>query len=485
MTPTLLSFEKSSPGKRAWYLPKSEVPSFDPEQSLSPDLLRKSPLGFPELAEIDVVRHYTNLSALNHGVDTGFYPLGSCTMKYNPKINEDLASLPEVKHCHPLWPEERCQGLMAVLYELEHALSEITGMDRFTLQPAAGAHGELTALLIIKAYLKNHGESYRNKVLVPASAHGTNPASAAMAGFEIINVNCDAEGLVDLAHLKSLLNPDTAALMLTNPNTLGLFEKNIKIIADLVHQNGSLLYYDGANLNAIMGLTRPGDMGFDLVHLNLHKTFSTPHGGGGPGAGPVGVKSFLSDYLPVPVLESKSGLYTWNYDRPQSIGKVLGFYGNYAVLLKALAYIKALGGEGLTQASRDAILSANYLRAGLDDSFVIPYNRTCMHEFVLSAINLKSYGIRAIDVAKRLIDFGYHPPTIYFPLIVEEAMMIEPTETESKETLDGFLESLIQIAEEAKTNQELLTSAPHRTAVSRVDEALAARTPRLTWTQSL
>ncbi len=481
MTQTLLSFEKSSPGKRSWFLPKSEVPTFDSELCLSPDSLRKSALGFPELAELDLVRHYTNLSTSNHGVDSGFYPLGSCTMKYNPKINEDLAALPEVKGSHPLWPEEQCQGLLTVLYELEQALSEITGMDRFTLQPAAGAHGELTALLIIKAYLLNRGETNRTKVLVPTSAHGTNPASAAMAGFEIITVNCDTDGLIDLNHLKSLLSSDTAALMMTNPNTLGLFEKNVNVIADLIHQTGGLLYYDGANLNAIMGITRPGDMGFDLIHLNLHKTFSTPHGGGGPGAGPVGVRSFLTDYLPIPVLESKSGIYSWNYERPLSIGKMLGFYGNYSVLLKAIAYIKALGGEGLAQVSKDAVLNANYLRAQLSDYFKIPYNRSCMHEFVISAINLKNYGIRALDVAKRLIDFGYHPPTIYFPLIVEEALMIEPTETESKDTLDYFLEALIQITNEAKNTPELLTSAPHRTAVSRIDEALAARAPCLSW----
>lgn len=485
MKPNLLIFEKSTPGKRSWYLPKSDVPSFNPEESLSPDLLRKTPLSFPELAEIDVVRHYTNLSSLNHGVDTGFYPLGSCTMKYNPKINEDLATLKEIKESHPLWPEECCQGLLAILFQLEQSLCEITGMDHFSLQPAAGAHGELTALLIIRAYLKQQGEINRTKVLVPASAHGTNPASAAMAGFEITSVNCDSEGLVDLDHLKTLLTPEVAALMLTNPNTLGLFEKNIKIISDLVHQNGSLLYYDGANFNAIMGLTRPGDMGFDLIHLNLHKTFSTPHGGGGPGAGPIGVKAFLSDYLPIPVLKFESGKYSWDYQRPLSIGKMLGFYGNFSVLIKALAYIKAMGSEGLTQASQDAILNANYLRTRLKDSFLIPFNRACMHEFVLSAANLKTHGIRAMDVAKRLIDFGYHPPTIYFPLIVEEAMMIEPTETESKETLDAFLKALIQIAEEAKTNPESLISAPHRTTVSRVDEASAARNPRLTWSPPL
>ncbi len=481
MKQTLLSFEKSSPGKRSWILPKSEVPSYNPDEYLAPDLLRKSPLPFPELAEIDVVRHYTNLSASNYGVDNGFYPLGSCTMKYNPKINEDLSTLPGVINSHPLWPDNFCQGTLKILYELEQDLIEITGMDHFTLQPAAGAHGELTALLIIKAYLKDRGEVNRTKILIPASAHGTNPASAALAGFDIITVNCNSEGLVDLEHLQSLIGPDIAGLMLTNPNTLGLFEKEIKTIADLVHRNGSLLYYDGANLNAIMSLVRPGDMGFDLIHLNLHKTFAAPHGGGGPGAGPVGTKSFLASYLPIPILEQQSGVYSWNYDHPLSIGKVHGFYGNFSVLLKALAYIKALGGEGLAQVSNDAILNANYLRVGIGDYLQIPYNRPCMHELVASAVNLKPYGIRALDLAKRLIDFGYHPPTIYFPLIVEEALMIEPTETESKTTLDFFLESLIQIVMEAKNAPELLTSAPHQTPVSRVDEASAARTPHLIW----
>ncbi|MGE5606519.1 MAG: aminomethyl-transferring glycine dehydrogenase subunit GcvPB [Bacteroidota bacterium] len=481
MKGSLLSFEKSSPGKRAWILPHSEVPPTDPEASLHPGLLRKTPLGLPELAEVDIVRHYTNLSNRNFGVDNGFYPLGSCTMKYNPKINEDLTVLSGVKNHHPLWPENLSQGALRLLYDLEQALIEITGMDHFTLQPAAGAHGELTALLIIKAYLHHREETHRTKVLVPASAHGTNPASAAMAGFDILTVKCDSQGLVDLEHLQSLIGPDVAALMLTNPNTLGLFEKEIKTIADLVHRNGSLLYYDGANLNAIMGLVRPGDMGFDLVHLNLHKTFAAPHGGGGPGAGPVGVKKFLADYLPTPVLRCQSGVFAWNYDRPLSIGKVLGFYGNFSVLFKALAYIKALGGEGLAQVSQDAILNANYLRVGLDGSLQIPYNRPCMHEFVASAVNLKEYGIKALDIAKRLIDFGYHPPTIYFPLIVDEALMIEPTETESQATLNDFLESLLQIVDEAKNSPEQLTSAPHLTPVSRVDEASAARMPRLVW----
>lgn len=481
MKGSLLSFEKSSSGKRSWILPQSEVPSSDPELTLPPKMLRKTPLGFPELAEVDIVRHYTNLSRRNYGVDNGFYPLGSCTMKYNPKINEDLVNLPGVKNSHPLWPEDLSQGMLKLLYELEQALIEITGMDHFTLQPAAGAHGELTALLIIKAYLHHRNETNRTKVLVPTSAHGTNPASAAMAGFDILTVKCDSHGLVDLEHLQSLIGPDIAALMLTNPNTLGLFEAEIKSIADLVHRNGGLLYYDGANLNAIMGIVRPGDMGFDLVHLNLHKTFAAPHGSGGPGAGPVGVKSFLADYLPIPVIKYQSGFFSWNYDRPLSIGKMIGFYGNFSVLLKALAYIKALGGEGLAQVSRDAILNANYLRVGLSDILQIPYNRPCMHEFVASAVNLKAYGIKALDVAKRLIDFGYHPPTIYFPLIVDEAMMIEPTETESLETLVEFLESFLQIVNEAKSSPELLTSAPHLTPISRVDEASAARMPRLVW----
>ena len=485
MKQTLLSLQKSSPGKRSWILPHSDVPSFNPETSLSPDMIRKSPLGLPELAEVDIVRHYTNLSSQNYGVDNGFYPLGSCTMKYNPKINEDLSNLPGVKDSHPLWPDQFSQGALKIISDLEQALTEITGMDRFTMQPAAGAHGELTALLIIKAYFHSKEETCRTKVLIPASAHGTNPASAAMAGFDIETVKCDSQGLVDLGYLKSLIGPDIAALMLTNPNTLGLFEKEIKTIAELIHGNGGLLYYDGANMNAIMGLVRPGDMGFDLVHLNLHKTFATPHGGGGPGAGPVGVKNFLADYLPIPVLEERSGVYSWNYDRPFSIGKVLGFYGNFTVLLKALAYINALGGEGLAQVSKDAILNANYLRVVLSDYLQIPYNRPCMHEFVASATNLKSYKVRALDVAKRLIDFGFHPPTIYFPLIVDEAMMIEPTETESKATLDHFLASLVQIITEAKEVPERLTSAPHQAPISRADETLAARTSCLIWSPTV
>jgi Glycine cleavage system protein P (pyridoxal-binding), C-terminal domain len=474
-------FEKSVPGKRAWMLPDSTVPSCPASQSLKPSQLRSAALNFPELSEIDIIRHYTALSSRNHGVDSGFYPLGSCTMKYNPKINEDLAAISGFQQLHPLAPDRMVQGTLMLLAEIEQSLIAITGMEAFTLQPAAGAHGELTALLIIKEYLRSKGETGRTKVLIPSSAHGTNPASAMMAGFEIITVRCNPDGMVDLNDLKSLLNSEVAALMLTNPNTLGLFERDITEIAQLVHQAGGLLYYDGANLNAIMGLVRPGDMGFDLVHLNLHKTFATPHGGGGPGAGPVGVKGFLAQFLPYPVIAKGPNGYYRDFNRPHSIGKIHGFYGNTAVILRALMYIKAMGAQGLAQVSRDAVLNANYLRVMLKKYFDLPYDRPCMHEFVLSAGNLKPFHVRALDVAKRLLDFGIHPPTIYFPLIVDEAMMIEPTETESLETLDNFIEIMNQIYQEALNCPEQLNTAPHDTYISRVDETLAARNPKLRW----
>jgi glycine dehydrogenase subunit 2 len=474
-----LIFEKSVAGRGAFRLPESEC-GFQAGATIPAGQARKNPPQLPELSEVDVVRHYTGLSRRNHGVDSGFYPLGSCTMKYNPKINEDLAQIPAFLDSHPLSPESSAQGSLAVLHHLERFLAEITGMDRFTLQPAAGAHGELTAMLMIKAYHRQRGESNRIKVLVPTSAHGTNPASAAMAGFEIVPVRCDARGLVDLDHLKSLLGPDIAALMLTNPNTLGLFEREIETIASLVHQAGGLLYYDGANLNAILGLVRPGDMGFDLVHLNVHKTFSTPHGGGGPGAGPVGVKSGLTSFLPYPVLEKSASGYYWDHDRPDSIGKVIGFHGNFLVLMRALAYILSLGPRGLSQVSQDAVLNANYLKSLLAEGYSIPYDQFCMHEFVMSAKNMPNH-VRTLDIAKRLIDFGFHPPTVYFPLIVEEALMIEPTETESKETLDHFAAVMLQIRDDAATNPGLITEAPHHAAISRVDEARAARSPRLRW----
>ena len=473
-----LIFEKSVSGKQAWILPPTEVPESPAGELKEKGLLRTRDLQFPELTEPDVVRHYLQLSAMNHGVDSGFYPLGSCTMKYNPKVNEDLVRWPAFQDIHPFLPPEWTQGTLAIIHQLAECLAEITGMDEFTLQPAAGAHGELTALLMIREYFRKKGDGRRTKILIPTSAHGTNPASASMAGFETIPVNCNPDGLVDLDHLTSLANEEVAALMLTNPNTLGLFETEIGRIEKLIHGCGGLLYYDGANFNAIMSLVRPGDMGFDLIHLNLHKTFATPHGGGGPGAGPVGVKSFLAEFLPVPVLAQNERGFYWNDERPRSIGKVSGFYGNFAVLVKALAYIKAMGNLGLAQASLDAVINANYLRVCLGDHFQIAYDRMCMHEFALSATNLP-HSIRAMDIAKRLMDFGIHPPTVYFPLIVPEALMIEPTETEDKATMDSFIAALAQIRREAEESPEILLTAPHHTPVTRVDEAGAARSPKL------
>ena len=481
MSDQKLIFERSASGKCGFLLPQSDIPQLDPKDFVDEKGIRAEDPEWAEVSEVDVIRHYTELSERNHGVDSGFYPLGSCTMKYNPKINEEIAKLDGFQQIHPLIPEMYCQGSLNMLFELESALCELTGMDRFTLHPAAGAHGEFAAMLIIKAYHRHCGNNNRSQVLVPTSAHGTNPASAAMAGFDIVQVKCNEEGLVDLEDLKAKLNPKVAALMLTNPNTLGLFEKEIATIAQLVHASGGLLYYDGANLNAIMGLVRPGDMGFDLVHLNLHKTFATPHGGGGPGAGPVGVKAFLAEYLPVPVLKKVGENVYWDEELPHSIGKIHSFYGNFIVLLKALIYIKAMGGPGLVQVSRDAVLNANYLRIKLGEFFHIPYHRACFHEFVLSADSFKEKGVRALDIAKRLIDFGIHPPTIYFPLIVEEAMMIEPTETEGKDTLDFFVEKMIQITKEIRISPEKLLEAPQNTPVRRVDETMAARKPILRW----
>ncbi len=479
---TKLIFEKTGSGKRAWLLPSTRVPDGFISQNIKPGQLRQSPLNFPELAEIDVIRHYTELSSRNYGVDTNFYPLGSCTMKYNPKINEDLAALSDFLQIHPLLPEKMVQGTLGILYELEQHLIEISGMDAFTLQPAAGAQGELTGLFILKKYLESVGQANRIQILIPSSAHGTNPASASMAGFETLTVRCNDDGLVDIDHLKSLLNSATAGLMLTNPNTLGLFERSITTVADLVHRSGGLLYYDGANLNAIMGLIRPGDMGFDIMHLNLHKTFAAPHGGGGPGAGPVGVKDFLAKFLPYPVVQKNGPGYSWDYDRPFSIGKIHGFYGNVGVAIKALMYIRAMGADGLAQVSRDAILNANYLQSKLKQYFRLPYPQFCMHEFVISAANLKkSHQISALHIAKRLLDFGIHPPTIYFPLIIEEALMIEATETESLETLDRFIEMMVDLYHEAIHSPEIVTTAPHRTLISKVDETLAARNPKLRW----
>ncbi|MDI3280231.1 MAG: aminomethyl-transferring glycine dehydrogenase subunit GcvPB [Bacillota bacterium] len=481
-----LLFELSHPGRRAASLPAPDVPTRPLEELLPERLRRRRPPLLPEVSEVDLVRHFTALSRRNHGVDSGFYPLGSCTMKYSPKINEELAALPGFAELHPYQAEETVQGALALMYELERFLCELTGMARFSLQPAAGAHGELTGLLMIRAYHEQKGEGgVRRRVIVPDSAHGTNPASAALCGFEVVQVPSDRSGGVDVAALRRVLDGRTAALMLTNPNTLGLFEERILEIAHLVHEAGGLLYYDGANLNAILGVARPGDMGFDVVHLNLHKTFSTPHGGGGPGSGPVGVVQELVPFLPVPTVEKEGESWRLEYDRPLSIGKVKAFYGHFLVAVKAYAYILALGPQGLRAVSEDAVLNANYLLARLAPYFEVPYRRLCMHEFVLSGRRQKEKGVRTLDMAKRLLDYGFHAPTIYFPLIVEEALMIEPTETESKETLDAFIQAMIEIAREAEENPEKLRQAPHTLPVGRLDETEAARHPNLRWKPAL
>lgn len=477
-----LIYEISSPGRKAYSLPELDVPAVNLEEALPAGMRRQAPPPLPEVSEIQVVRHFTQLSRRNHGVDSGFYPLGSCTMKYNPKVMEDAASLPGFTELHPYQPEETVQGALSLMWHLERYLCEITGMDYFTLQPAAGAHGELTGLMLIRAYHEHRGEGERRrKVIVPDSAHGTNPASAAVCGFEVVEVPSNERGGVDVAKLRSLVNEETAALMLTNPNTLGLFEENILEIAEIVHGAGGLLYYDGANANAILGFARPGDMGFDVVHLNLHKTFATPHGGGGPGAGPVGVKEKLAPFLPVPRVEKEGERFHLREDAPLSIGRVKGFYGNFLVCVKAYAYIRAMGPDGLRRVSEHAVLNANYLLKKLAPYFEVPYPRTCMHEFVLSGKRQKARGVHTLDMAKSLLDYGFHAPTIYFPLIVEEAIMIEPTETETKETLDEFARALIEIAQKAETDPEYLKGAPYTLPVGRLDEAGAARHPDLRW----
>jgi glycine dehydrogenase subunit 2 len=432
-------------------------------------------LDLPELYEVDIIRHYTNLSNKNYGLDTGFYPLGSCTMKYNPKINEDTARYDGFANLHPLQPDDCTQGSLQLLHELELSLSEIAGMDRTTLQPAAGAHGELTGVMIIKAYHEKRGEAHRNKIIVPDSAHGTNPATAGMAGYKIVEIKSTKDGLVDLDALRAAVGDDTAGLMLTNPNTLGIFDKGIKDIAEIVHEAGGLLYYDGANANAILGYARPGDMGFDVVHFNLHKTFSTPHGGGGPGAGPVGVKKELVPFLPVPMVEKKDDKYFLDYDYPDSIGKVKDFYGHFGILVRAYTYILTMGSDGLKKASEMAVLNANYLCSQLKDYYHLPIDTIYKHEFVLGGLKDTLSEVTTLDIAKRLLDLGYHPPTIYFPLIINEALMIEPTETESKETLDEFIQAMIQIAKEAESDPAILKSAPNRTKVRRPNEVKAAR----------
>ncbi len=430
---------------------------------------------------MDLIRHYTNLSRRNFGVDLGFYPLGSCTMKYNPKINENAAALPGFTSLHPYAADGLAQGNLQLLYEMQKYLCEIFGMAEFTLQPAAGAHGELTGVMMIKKYFAKKGEK-RHRILIPDAAHGTNPASGALCGFETVMLPSNAEGGVDIDHLKSLMTADTAALMLTNPNTLGLFERNIEEVARIVHGKGGLLYGDGANANAYLGIARPGDIGFDVIQLNLHKTFSTPHGGGGPGSGPVGVGKALVDFLPVPRITKMEAGYFWSDDFPDSIGRMRAFYGNFNVIVKAYTYIRSLGAEGLKRATEMAVLNANYIKEKLKSYFELPYDRICMHECVFSGKRqVAESGVHTTDIAKRLIDFGYHPPTIYFPLIVPEAIMIEPTETESKETLDAFCTAMIAIAGEAKANPQQLKNAPLSTAINRLDEVTAARKPDVCW----
>ncbi len=476
-----LIFELSSPGRQGYTLPALDVPDVPVEKLVPAGQLRTVPPDLPEVSEVDIVRHYTKLSQLNHGVDIGFYPLGSCTMKYSPKVNEQVARLPGFAFAHPYQPEKVSQGILQLLYEMEQYLAEIGGVKRVSLQPAAGAHGEYTGLLIIKAYHLKCGQR-RHKVLIPDSAHGTNPASSVMAGFDIVNVKSDARGGVDLEDLKRVMTEDVAALMLTNPNTLGLFDENIHRIAEIVHSKGGLLYYDGANANAIMGWSRPADAGFDVVHFNLHKTFSTPHGGGGPGSGPVGVVEHLVPFLPVPTVDYDGQKYFLNYDHPDSIGKVKGYYGNFGVIVKAYTYVRALGPDGLKKASEDAVLNANYIMRNILEYYDLQYNRHCKHEFVAAPFRImKATGVKTLDIAKRLLDHGVHPPTVYFPLIVHEALMIEPTETESKESLDYFINALNTIAKEAYENPEIAKTAPHDTVVGRLDEAGAVRNFNPRW----
>ncbi len=475
-----LIFEQSSPGKIGYQLPPLDVPAVDPAEALGAAQVRDGIEGFPEVSEVEVIRHFTRLSTWNYAIDLGMYPLGSCTMKYNPRINEAVARLEGLAWSHPYQPESLSQGAMEVVAHLEDALCEITGLDAITLQPAAGAHGELTGILLVRALLESQGNP-RKRILVPDSAHGTNPATAGIAGYGVQNVRSNDQGMIDLEELSRLMDDDVAALMVTNPNTLGVFEENIIRATEIIHAKGGMVYMDGANLNALVGIARPGDFGIDVMHINLHKTFSTPHGGGGPGGGPVAVKKHLEPFLPVPRLKRLSDSLTWDYDVPQSIGKVRAFYGNFGVLVRALAYILAHGGPGLRNATVDAVLNANYIRHKLAPYFDLPYKRPNMHEVVFSDDRQAAKGVRTGDMAKRLIDYGFHPYTVSFPLIVHGALMIEPTETESKQELDLFIDAMISIAKEVEEETEKVTSAPHLTRTTRVDEVTAARKPIVRW----
>src|SRR4051794_8350365 len=482
MSEPLLS-ELSHPGRRSHLLASPDACQ-DATQDLPAELLRDE-LRLPELGELDVVRHFTHLSSMNFSIDNAFYPLGSCTMKYNPKVNEDVARLPGFMNLHPYQPEETVQGALELMLELQQLLCAISGFEAVTMQPAAGAQAELCGMLLIRAHHRARGDTKRTRVLIPDSAHGTNPATAAMCGYTTVSIPTDCHGNVDLERIKAECDETTVGLMLTNPNTLGLFEQQIREVTAAVHEAGGLVYGDGANLNAILGAVKPADLGFDVLHINTHKTFSTPHGGGGPGCGPVVCRGFLEPYLPKPVVARRSqadgGSLFLDWDRPESIGKLKSFWGHFGVMVRALTYITLQGDQGLRDISEAAVLNANYLRAKLHDLYEVPFDRICMHEFVASGRRQKQHGVRTLDIAKRLIDFGIHPPTVYFPLIVEEALMVEPTEAESRDTLDRFVQVMRQIAHEAETSPELIHEAPHAQPVGRLDETTAARKPVLRW----
>lgn len=477
-----LIFELSRPGRKGYELPADKY-GCDALKEIPADLLRKEAPELPEVSELDVVRHYTNLSSKNFGVDTGFYPLGSCTMKYNPKINEEIAAMPEFAGLHPLQPVESAQGALELYYNLQNALSNIAGLAEFTLNPYAGAHGELTGLMVMRQYHISRGDEKRRKVIVPDSAHGTNPASAMVAGLEVVEVKSKPNGSIDVEDLKPLLDDTVAGIMMTNPNTLGMFETEIMEIAKLVHEAGGLLYYDGANLNPMLGKVRPGDMGFDIMHINLHKTFSTPHGGGGPGSGPVGVAAHLVDLLPNPRVKKGEDGKFYIENGEKSLGNISSFLGNFGVMMKAYAYILSLGKENLKNVGPMATLNANYIKESLKDDYLLPIEGACKHEFVFDGLKDKSTGVTTLNVAKRLLDYGFHAPTIYFPLLFHESMMIEPTETESKETLDEFIEVMHKVAQEARENPDMVKNAPHTTFISHPDETTAAKKPILSYRQ--
>ena len=475
-----LLFERSSPGKIGYQLPALDVPEVDPSEVLGAEHVRAEIPGFPEVSEVEVIRHFTRLSSWNYAIDSGMYPLGSCTMKYNPRLNEAVARIDGIIDAHPYQPESLAQGMLEIQHTLEAYLAEICGMDAVSLQPAAGAHGELTGLLLIRAYLESRGDP-RRVVLIPDSAHGTNPATARIAGYEVVEIASNHRGMIDLQTLKGAVDDSVAALMVTNPNTVGIFEQDIAEVAAALHERGAQLYMDGANMNALVGIARPGDFGVDVMHLNLHKTFSTPHGGGGPGAGPVAVKRHLEPHLPLPRIRAHESGLQFDWDRPASIGRVRAFYGNFGVLVRALAYILAHGGDGLRNATVDAVLNANYVRKGLEGHYDLPYDAPSMHECVFSDSRQARSGVKTGDIAKRLIDYGFHPYTVSFPLIVRGALMIEPTETEGKHELDEFIAAMRSIAAEAEQDPDLVRNSPVTTRTSRVDETRAARKPSLTW----